>query len=193
MEFYYFKKARLKKQTQYYYRNLSEDRKEEKKDNIQGIDTKISLMRKSKKESNIWKIVIKQARIIVKWLITGFGLVRSITAFKRRESIRLYDFWKLEKKNSIILLQNITTFMSIMQFECWSYWLILILYHLMFFLFLELLVLLAFKFVKTSSTISSRSNCSNTSTFFTTMVTHIATSLFHSKAKNIEQWNTTIW
>ena len=148
MEFYYFNKARLKKQTQYYYINLSEDRKEEKKDNIQGIDTKIYLMRKSKKESNIWKIVIKQARIIVKWLITGFGLVRSITAFKRRESIRLYDFWKLEKKNSIILLQNITTFMSIMQFECWSYWLILILYHLMFFLFLELLVLLAFKFVK---------------------------------------------
>ena len=66
MEFYYFNKARLKKQTQYYYRNLSEDRKEEKKDNIQGIDTKISLMRKSTKESNIWKIVIKQARIIVK-------------------------------------------------------------------------------------------------------------------------------
>ena len=66
MEFYYFNKARLKKQTQYYYINLSEDRKEEKKDNIQGIDTKIYLMRKSKKESNIWKIVIKQARIIVK-------------------------------------------------------------------------------------------------------------------------------
>lgn len=98
MEFYYFNKARLKKQTHDYYRNLSEDRKEKKKDNIQGIDTKISQMRKSEKESNIWKIVIKQARIIVKWLITGFGLVRSITAFKRRESIRLYDFWKLEKK-----------------------------------------------------------------------------------------------
>ena len=41
MESDYFEKGRLKKQSHDYYRNLWEDRKEKKKDNIQGIDAKI--------------------------------------------------------------------------------------------------------------------------------------------------------
>ena len=55
MESDYFEKGRLKKQSHDYYRNLWEDRKEKKKDNIQGIDAKIYLMRKSRKESNHYK------------------------------------------------------------------------------------------------------------------------------------------
>ena len=48
MESCYFKKTRLQKQSHDYYRNLSEKRIEK---NIQGINARICLIRKSKKES----------------------------------------------------------------------------------------------------------------------------------------------
>ena len=54
----------LTRQSPDYYKNLSEEKREKKNENIKGIDIKTCLIRKSQKGKNIWKVISEQEKII---------------------------------------------------------------------------------------------------------------------------------